>query len=52
MKIRAKTSFGTVVTIIAFVVKYDATYAVTIRANGTLWDYPIGDLTVLENDMK
>ena len=56
MKIRAKVTYSAVlsevVTIIAFVTKYDCTYAVTVDSRGKLSDYPIEDLTVLENDMK
>ena len=47
MKIAAKNKYGDIVTIIGFVVKYDKTYAVVIRNNGSLWDYPISELTII-----
>ena len=48
MQIRAKTNTGRVVTIIAFVSRYNNTYAVTILPDGRLEDYPIENLTVID----
>lgn len=48
MQIRARTSLGREVMIIAFVSRYNDTYAVTIDNNGRLWDYCIKELTVLD----
>ena len=49
MRVRAKTDFGNAVEIIGFVTKYDAVYAVTIRQDGSLWEYPIDELTVIDS---
>lgn len=49
MKIQAKTKLDKVVTIIAFVSRYNKTYAVTVDQNGRLWDYYIEDLTVIDS---
>ena len=48
MKIKAKTRFDRPVTIVGFVVKYDLTWAVVIHENGTLAEYRLDDLIVLE----
>lgn len=50
MEIKAKTRYGQVVTIIAFVCRYNATYAVTVDQNGMLSDWSIKDLTVLDHN--
>ena len=48
MRIKAKTKWGAEVIIIAFVSKYNATYAAAIDKNGRIWDFPIEDLTVID----
>lgn len=52
MKIKAKTKYGRIVTIIAFVVKYNNTYAVTIESDGTLFEHKLDALTVLDEGLE
>lgn len=51
MRIRAKTKFRDVV-IIGFVTRYNETYAVAIREDGSLWNYPIRELTITDTYLK
>ena len=48
MKIRAETRFTNVV-IVGFVSRGPETYAVVIREDGSLCEYPISELTVIDN---
>ena len=54
MKLKAKVKYGSilneVVIIVSFVTRYNSTYAVAIRRDGSLHNYSIEDLIVIDDD--